>query len=99
MKEQIIKDLKVTETMDKVEMQQGKIYYLDYGGNTQIIGRFKNDETTRYVFFDLLHYWNGFESFRQNEPYCIHNGIENIRCASDSEKMNLVRFEIEYNCI
>ena len=80
-------------------MEVGKIYFLDYGGNNQIVGRFLEDTTTQYIFFDLLHYWNGFETFKQNKPYCVHIGIENMREASKSEKMNLVRFELEHNCI
>jgi hypothetical protein len=85
--------------MDKIEMELGKIYSLDYGGNTQIVGRFLEDTTTQYIFFDLLHCWNGFKTFRGKNPYCVHSGIENIREASKSEKMNLVRFELEHNCI
>lgn len=85
--------------MEKIEMKVGKIYFLDYGGNTQIVGRFLEDTTTQYIFFDLLHYWNGFETFKKNKPYCVHSGIENMREASKSEKMNLVRFELEHNCI
>lgn len=84
--------------MEQTQMEAGKIYFLDYDG-TQIVGRFLSDETTQYIFFDLLHYWNGFESFRMNKPYCVHTGVKNIRPASDAEKMNLVRFEIEHNCI
>lgn len=84
--------------MEHIKMEAGKIYFLDYGG-IKIVGRYLKDETTQYIFYDLLHYWNGYESFRQNKPYCVHTGIENIRPASDAEKMNLVRFEIEHNCI
>lgn len=80
------------------EMELGKIYFVDYGG-TQIVGRFLENLHTEYLFFDLLHYWNGFESFKKNKPYCVHSGIQEIREASDSEKMNLIRFEIEHKCI
>ena len=85
--------------MEKIKMEIGKIYFLDYGGNTQIVGRFLKEDTTQYIFFDLLHYWNGFESFRYNNPYCVRGWLENMREASKSEKMNLIRFEIENNCI
>ena len=81
-----------------IEMEIGKIYFLDYGGTT-IIGRFLKNETTNYVFFDYLHYWSGYEGFKKNKPYCVHSGIVDIRPASDAEKMSLVRFEIEHNCI
>lgn len=85
---------------DIIIMEQGKIYYLDYGGNTQIVGRFKEDSTTQYFFYDLLHYWNGYESFRKGpNEYCIHTGVENIRRASKSEIHNLVKHEIDNDCI
>ena len=83
--------------MEKLE--QGKIYYISYGGNTEIIGRFKEDDTTQYIFFDMLHYWNGFEKFQMRLAYCVHSGIETIRRATQSEIMNLVRFEIDNDCI
>lgn len=82
-----------------LQMEQGKIYYLDYGSNTQIIGRFKDSDFMNHNFYDLLHYWNGYESFRKGAQYCVKSGLENIRPASQSEKMNLIRFEIEHDCI
>lgn len=82
-----------------IAMEQGKIYFISYGGNTQIVGRFKESDTTQHIFYDLLHYWNGFESFRQNNPYCVYSGIDEIREASKAEKMSLIRFELENNCI
>lgn len=85
--------------MEKIKLEQGKIYFLSYGGNTQIVGRFKEDTMTEYVFYDLLHYWNGFESFRKKTDRCVHTGVEEIRPASQSEKMNLIRFELEHDCI
>ena len=42
------------------ELEQGKIYYLDYGSNTQIIGRYKSSDVCNHFFYDLLHYWNGY---------------------------------------
>jgi hypothetical protein len=81
------------------ELEQGKIYYLDYGSNTQIVGRYKDTDTTQYNFYDLLHYWNGYESFRKGNQYCVKSGIENIRKASKSEIHNLVKHEIENDCI
>lgn len=82
-----------------IKMELGKIYYLDYGSNNQIVGRYLNDDGSQYIFFDLLHYWNGYETFQQNKPYCVRNGVEDMREASKSEKMNLIRFEIEHDCI
>ena len=83
----------------EIELEQGKIYYLDYGSNTQIVGRYKDTDTTQYNFYDLLHYWNGYESFRRGNQYCVKSGIENIRRASKSEIHNLVKHEIENDCI
>lgn len=70
---------------DILEMEQGRIYYLDYGNNTQIIGRFKDSDTCNHNFYDLLHYWNGYESFRMKNQYCVKTGIENIRRASKAK--------------
>ena len=83
--------------MKDIQLKIGKIYMFDYGG-TQVIGKFLKENCTQYDLFDCLHYWSGFENFRKN-TYCVKHGIENIREASDSEKMNLIRFEIEHNCI
>jgi hypothetical protein len=81
------------------ELEQGKIYYLDYGSNTQIVGRFKNSDATNHYFYDLCHYWNGSETFRSGKQYCVKSGIENLRRASKSEKHNLFRYELEHDCI
>jgi len=83
----------------KLVLEQGKIYYLDYGNNTQIIGRYKDTDACQHNFYDLLHYWNGYESFRHTNQYCVTNGIETIRRASKSEIHNLVKHEIEHGCI
>ena len=83
----------------EIELEQGKIYYLDYGSNTQIIGRYKDTDAVQHNFYDLLHYWNGYENFRHGNQYCVLNGIENIRRASKSEIHHLVKHEIENNCI
>lgn len=81
------------------ELEQGKIYYLDYGSNTQIIGRYKNSDVCEHFFYDLLHYWNGFETFRKGNQYCVKSGIENIRRASKAEIHNLIKHEIENDCL
>lgn len=80
-------------------LEQGKIYYIDYGSNTQIIGRYKSASALNLFFYDLLHYWNGYETFRKGEQYCVESGIENIRRATKAEIHTLVRFEIENDCI
>lgn len=83
----------------ELKLEQGKIYYLDYGANTQIVGRFKEQDSCAYYFYDLLHYWNGHETFRNKIDTCVKSGIENIRRASKSEIHNLVNKEIEFGCI
>lgn len=85
--------------MEKITMEQGKIYYLDYGGNTQVVGRFKESSSLNHIFYDLLHYWNGYETFKPKNETCVLSGIENIRRATKSEIHNLVKFEIEHGCI
>ena len=84
---------------EKLVLEQGKIYYLDYGNNTQIIGRYKYTDNCQHNFYDLLHYFNGYESFRHTNQYCVTDGIETIRRASKSEIHNLVKHEIEHGCI
>lgn len=84
--------------MNDFKMEVGKMYFIDYGG-TQIIGRFLKDETTQYIFSDLLHYWNTSENFQKNNPYCVHTGIMTIREASKAEKLMLFSFEIEHNLV
>jgi hypothetical protein len=89
------------EILKLEKLEQGKIYYLDYGTNTQIVGRYKHTEGTAHHFYDLLHYWNGYETFRHASPACVTNinGIENLRRASKAEIHNLVKNEIEHGCI
>lgn len=85
--------------MEPNELEQGKIYFISYGGNTQLVIRFKDNDITQINYYDALHYWNGFENFYQNNGYCVHSGIEEIRPATKPEKHLLIRFEIEHNCI
>jgi hypothetical protein len=87
------------ENEQLMEMEQGKIYYLDYSSNTQIVGRFKSFDACNYYFYDLLHYWNGSETFRKSNDYCVISGLQTIRRASKSEIHNLVKNEIEHGCI
>ena len=81
------------------DLEQGKIYYLDYGSNTQIVGRYKSSDVCNHFVYDLLHYWNGYETFRKGNQYCVTSGIENLRRASKAEIHNLVKNEIENDCI
>lgn len=81
-----------------IELELGKIYHVSYSPNTQVLYRFKEKGTTQLYFFDHLHYWNGFESFNIG-GYSVTSGIEELRPATQAEKMTLVRFEIEHNCI
>ena len=81
------------------ELEQGKIYYLDYGSNTQIVGRYKDSDACKHNFYDLLHYWNGYETFKQNNEFCVKSSIENLRKATKAEKHSLIRYELEYDCI
>ncbi len=80
------------------ELIQGKIYYVDYGNNTQIVFRYKSMEGYNIDFFDCLHYWNGYERFCKN-TYCVTSGIEQLRRATKAEIHTLVRHEIENDCI
>jgi len=65
------------ETILKTEyLVQGNIYYLDYKNNTQIVGRYKSSDTCNHFFYDLLHYWNGYEAFKKDNQYCVTSGIE-----------------------
>lgn len=69
---------------------------------TQIIGRYSPSDTCNHLFYDLLHYLAGYETFRrqtEKKEYCVKSGIENIRRATKSEIHNLVKHEIENGCI
>lgn len=80
-------------------LEQGKIYFLDFGGNTQIVGRYKESDACNHFFYDYLHYWNGSEKFVSRMPYCVKHGIETIRRASKPEKHYLVNKESEHETI
>lgn len=85
--------------MNKIKMQPGKIYYLSYGG-TEIVGRYKGEDTCNYLFYDYLHQWAGFEQFHHGQGlYCVRTGIEEIREATQTEKQSLLRFSIAHNSI
>ena len=78
---------------DIVEMQEGKIYFMSFGGS-ELICRFKNSECTTHHFFSHLHYWNGYENYHGG-GYCVKSGIEQMREATQAEKHNLFRHELE----
>jgi hypothetical protein len=82
---------------DVIEMEEGKAYVIDYGG-TQVIGRFRNADTTQYYFHAYLHYWAGHETFNVS-GYCVKSGVQEIRRASPAEIHNLIRFEIDKGTI
>lgn len=76
-----------------IEMQAGKIYFIRFSG-TEIVGRYKESDNMHHHFFSHLHYWNGFEQYR-TEGYIVLGGIEEIREATQPEKCNLFRHELE----
>ena len=79
-------------------MQPGKMYYIRFG-QTSIVGRYMGDDACNLKFFTLLHYWEGFQNFRHVNAYCVKHGIDEIRPASDAEKLTLFRHEIEHQCV
>lgn len=80
------------------KLEQGRIYFIAYGENTQVLGRFKEHQTTNLIFFDHLHYWNGSESF-YNGGYSVKSGITELRRATKPEIHTIVRHEIDNNCL
>ncbi len=87
--------------MEKIQMEVGKIYFISFGSNTQLVVRYKDTDVCNYTFFDSIHYWNGFETFhkRDGANFCVKNGIEDLRPATLPEKHALIKFELEFNCI
>jgi hypothetical protein len=84
---------------NKVKMEVGKIYYLSFGG-TEIVGRYKGDEVCHHLFYDYLHQWAGYETYRYGDKlYTVKHGIEEIREATQTEKQALLRKSIEFNTI
>lgn len=81
-----------------LEMEDGKIYFISYGGTT-LIARYKSDDVCDHLIYDYLHYWAGYENFYFNACRICKSGIQEIRRASDAEKHLLVRHEIEKGCI
>ena len=84
--------------MDKIEMQPGKIYFISFGG-TEVVGRFKSEDTCHYYFYDYLHQWAGHETFHGNAAYTVRHGITELREATQTEKQALLRQSIKHNTI
>jgi hypothetical protein len=80
----------------KKEMEPGKIYFLRFSG-VEIVGRFKNEDVVHYYFYDCLHNWSGYESFRI-DTYTVKN-VDEIREATDTEKQSLLRQSISNKTI
>jgi hypothetical protein len=78
-----------------VIMENGKIYSISFGSNTQIVCRYRKDDGTNHLFYSHLHYWNGFETYRVN-GHCQNLNITEIREASKSKKHNLFSHEVEH---
>lgn len=87
--------------MDDKILEIGKIYFISFGSQTQLVVRYKGSDACNHLFFDHLHYWNSYETFhkRDQQNYCVKNGIEEIREATLPEKHTLLKFELENNCI
>lgn len=80
-----------------VQMEQGKIYFISYGQTTLVV-RYKESDTTKHFYYDALHNWSGHESF-YTDGYFLNSGIEFIREGSDAEKQSLLRKSIEHKTI
>lgn len=96
-----LKQIKMPEIIKTEDLIPGKIYFIKFSENTQLIGRFKEHDTCHLQFFDLLHYWNSFENFWYGKEniYCVKSGIEELRPATIPEKHALIKFELENDCI
>jgi len=84
--------------MTPEQLEEGKMYFIQYGENTCVLVRFKKADSTRLYYFSHLHYWNGFETFH-NGGESVKFGITNIRKASKPEKHSLFGKEIEHGTI
>ncbi len=82
-----------------IEMIPGKYYFISFGDQTQLVVRFRENQVTTYNFYDCLHYWNRHESYRNNNAYCVHSGIIELRPATLPEKNALINKEIEHGDI
>lgn len=76
-----------------LKMEVGKIYHISFG-SAELIARYKSSDTCNHFTFSGLYYWSGFENYKPN-GHCVKAGIEAIRPATNCEKFNLFRFEVE----
>lgn len=74
-------------------MENGKMYAILFSGVLLIV-RYREQTTTDYLFFTHLQYWCGHENYFSG-GYCVKNGIEEIRQATDAERHTLFRHEVE----
>lgn len=84
---------------EKLDLKPFKIYSITYAG-TQLIARYRGDDVCKHLLYDYLHYWQGFETFysgKNNNNYCVKNGIDEIREATPAEKQALIKKELETN--
>lgn len=93
-----MKHKSVNGMKENIEFVPGAIYFISYG-QTQIIGRYESSDECNYIFNDLCHYWNGYETFRKGTNPCVKHGIEEIRRANLPEKHTLIRFQLEHKTI
>ena len=40
--------------MEKIEMEQGKIYFISFGSSTQLVARYRSDDVCNYIFYDQI---------------------------------------------
>ena len=80
------------------ELEPGRIYFVAFGENTQLVFRHKQHDTTKQLYHAALHYWNGYERFDKN-GYFVNSGISELRPASKPEKHSLFQKEIENETI
>jgi hypothetical protein len=95
--------------MSDTTMINGLIYFISFGPSTQIVVRYSHSDACYHYFFEVLHYWNGYETFRPShkrndldqpiDENCVRGGIEEIRPASLAEKRTLLNKAIEHNTI
>jgi hypothetical protein len=82
------------------ELEPGRIYFIAYGANTNLVVRYKKQDITQLYFFSELHYWNGSERFNgTGNAYSCRSGITEIREATKPEKHNLFRHETDSNTL
>jgi hypothetical protein len=84
---------------EKERMVPGRIYYGECSPNIKIVGRFLRETITQYIFSDYIQYRDTEEHFSERDIFFVRGDIETLREANYSEKMSLVKYEINHNCI